>query len=56
MAEKYIWWQTPSEAAALPERVIGKVMNIGDFDDAKALLENMDSEALIKTLKGAQAG
>lgn len=56
MAKKYIWWQTPAEAAAWPERVIAQVMTIGDFDDAKFLIENMGDEALIKTLKSAQAG
>ena len=56
MAKKYIWWQTPSEAATWPERVIAQVINIGDFDDAKFLIENMGSGALIKALKSAQAG
>ena len=56
MAKKYIWWQTPDEAAKWPERVIAQVMNIGDFDDAKYLMESMGNEALIKALKSAQAG
>jgi hypothetical protein len=56
MAKKYIWWQTPIEAATWPERVIAQVMNIGDFDDAKYLLESVGGEALIETLKSAQAG
>jgi len=32
-AAKYIWWKTPEEAVARPERVIAQVMNIGDYDD-----------------------
>ena len=56
MAQKYIWWQKPEEAAAWPERVIAQVMNMGDFDDAKILLESVGGEAFITTLKSAQAG
>lgn len=56
MAKKYIWWQTPVEAATWPERVIAQVMNMGDFDDAKFLLESVGDEAFIKALKNAQAG
>jgi hypothetical protein len=34
LAEKYIWWKSPDEAMAMPERVIAQVMNIGEvFDD-----------------------
>ena len=53
MAEKYIWWQTPAEAATWPERVIAQVMNIGDFDDAKYLIESMGGEALIELVDNA---
>lgn len=56
MAKKYIWWQTPDEAIAWPERVIAQVMNIGDFDDAKSLMEITGHQALIKVLRNAQAG
>lgn len=56
MAQKYIWWQNPIEAATWPERVIAQVMNMGDFDDAKYLLESVGDEAFIKALKNAQAG
>jgi hypothetical protein len=36
LARKYIWWETPDEAALQPERVIAQVMNIGDFADVQA--------------------
>ena len=36
-ARKYIWWKTPEEAVAMPERVIAQVMNIGDYADIQAL-------------------
>jgi len=37
MAKKYIWWQTPDQAAARPERVIAQVMNIGGFSDVQVI-------------------
>jgi len=36
LASKYIWWKTPDEAVAMPERVIAQVMNIGDYADVPA--------------------
>ena len=37
LAGKYIWWKTPDDAVAMPERVIAQVMNIGDYADVPAL-------------------
>lgn len=56
LAGKYIWWETPEKACMWPERVIAQVMNLGDFDDAKALLETFGGPVFIKTLKEAEAG
>lgn len=36
-ASKYIWWKTPDEAVAMPERVIAQVMDIGDYADVHHL-------------------
>ncbi len=36
-ASKYIWWKTPDEAVAMPERVIAQVMDIGDHADVQSL-------------------
>ncbi len=56
MASKYIWWKTPDEALAMPERVIAQVMNIGDYDDVLALEAVVSEADLAQVLAHAQAG
>lgn len=55
-ATKYIWWKTPNEALAYPDRVVAQVMNIGDYDDARALFRLVDEEYLRAVLRKAEAG
>ncbi len=56
LARKYIWWKTPDEALAMPERVIAQVMNIGDYADVQALAALVGDEMLCEVLKHAEAG
>lgn len=56
LASKYIWWKTPDEAVAMPERVIAQVMNIGDYVDVQALAGQIGDEALRDVLLHAEAG
>jgi len=56
LASKYIWWKTPEEALALPERVIAQVMNIGDYDDVQALVRQVGDAVLRQVLAHAEAG
>ena len=55
-ARKYIWWKTPEEAVAMPERVIAQVMNIGDFEDMQSLALQLGAAALREVLLHAQSG
>jgi hypothetical protein len=55
-AAKYIWWKTPEEACAWPERIIAQVMNIGEFNDAQELIRVIGNQKLVNTLRNAQAG
>lgn len=55
-ARKYIWWKTPDEAVAAPERVMAQVMNIGDFADMQALAAEAGDDALRRVLQHAEAG
>jgi len=55
-ASKYIWWKTPEEAVAMPERVIAQVMNMGDYTDIQALVTQVGKDALRKVLTRAEAG
>jgi len=55
-ASKYIWWKTPEEAVAMPERVIAQVMNIGDYSDVQILAAQAGEEVLREVLTHAEAG
>ncbi len=56
LAGKYIWWKTPEDAVASPERVIAQVMNIGDYADVQALAAQAGNEMLRTVLTQAEAG
>lgn len=55
-AGKYVWWKTPDEAVAMPERVIAQVMDIGDYGDVQALARQVGDDVLRDVLIHAQAG
>jgi len=56
LASKYIWWKTADEAAAMPERVMAQVMNMGDYADVQTLAHQVGDDALRQILVHAQAG
>lgn len=56
LARKYVWWKTPDDAVAMPERVIAQVMNIGDYDDVQALASEVGEDVLREVLVHAEAG
>ena len=56
LAKKYIWWKTPEEAVAFPQRVIAQVMNMGDYGDVLTLAAQLGDDALRDTLASAEAG
>lgn len=56
LARKYVWWKTPEEAVSQPERVIAQVMNIGDFEDARALHIAVGDAVLTDVLRHAEIG
>ena len=56
LAAKYVWWKTPAEAAAMPERVAAQVMNIGDYDDVQLLANEVGEEYLRNVLSRAEIG
>ena len=55
-ARKYIWWKTPDEALAMPERVIAQVMNIGDWSDVQSLTSQVGDDVLRDVVAHAEAG
>jgi len=56
MAAKYIWWQTPEEAALRPRRVVAQVMDLGTFADVRALEKMVGPEALTEVIRRAEPG
>lgn len=55
-ARKYIWWKSPEDAIAMPERVIAQVMNIGDYSDVQRLASHVGESVLRDILTHAEAG
>lgn len=55
-AHKYIWWKTPDEAVAMPDRVIAQVMNIGDYQDVQELANGFGDDTLRDVLSRSEAG
>jgi hypothetical protein len=56
LARKYVWWKTPDEAIARPERVVAQVMDIGDWADVRALESAAGQPMLRDVLTNAEAG
>jgi hypothetical protein len=56
LAAKYIWWKTPDEAVATPDRMIAQVMDIGDYRDVQALARLVGDHALARVLSEAEPG
>lgn len=55
-ARRYIWWKTPEEALAYPQKILAQVMNIGVLEDMGKLLDFFPPEPLIEILNSAEAG
>jgi hypothetical protein len=55
-ARKYIWWQSPEDAARDPRRLIAQVMNLGTFEDVMALRRLVGVATLVETLRDARPG
>ena len=52
----YIWWQSPEESLARPERLIAQIMDIGDWDDERNLEITLGVELLRNVLTHAEPG
>lgn len=56
LAKKYVWWKSTREAMRIPQRVAAQVMNLGDFEDARALERALGLAGLRLVLRAAEAG
>lgn len=55
-AQKYIWWLTPTEALEYPARIVAQVMDLGEFNDARRLIEALGENTLRAVVARAEAG
>jgi hypothetical protein len=55
-ARKYVWWKTPDEALAFPQRIVAQVMNLGDYEDVQVLATSLGESVLRDVLLHAEAG
>jgi len=56
LANKYVWWKTPNETLAMPDRIIAQVMNIGDYNDVQTLADQVGDQYLSDILTHAEIG
>jgi hypothetical protein len=56
VARKYLWWKSPEEALAYPERIVAQVMDIGDFDDVQQVAAIVGDDILRAILTNAEPG
>ena len=56
LARKYVWWKSPQEAAAMPERVVAQTMNMGSFDDVQELAQEAGDDYLRGVVGHAEIG
>jgi hypothetical protein len=56
LAARYIWWKSPTEAVARPERLIAQVMNLGDHGDVESLATLVGDDMLREVIGHAEAG
>jgi hypothetical protein len=55
-ARRYVWWLSPDEALRRPGLVASQVMEMGDYEDARALEAALGREALTAVLRNAEPG
>lgn len=53
---RYVWWESPAEAESYPERVLARVMRIGDFGDMEKVARQVGDDTLRDIIVHAEAG
>ncbi|HZO94967.1 MAG TPA: hypothetical protein VFB22_14580 [Candidatus Baltobacteraceae bacterium] len=56
MAKKYLWWEPVGQKRFDDARVIAQVLNIGEFDDARAAIEELGEDRLRDVVIHAEPG
>jgi hypothetical protein len=53
---RYVWWETPAQAESYAERVLARVMRLGDFWDIEKVAEEVGDDTLRDVVVHAEAG
>ncbi|SCC93985.1 conserved hypothetical protein [Thiomonas sp. X19] len=56
LARTYIWWKEPEDAMLYPRRLVAQIMDMGDWDDVRAMEKALGHDALRDALRHAEAG
>ncbi len=56
MALKYIWWKSPEQSLQNEQKIIAKIMDIGDYEDVQILIHLFGEQRLQDALKNAEPG
>jgi hypothetical protein len=56
LAKKYVWWKTPQESLAKPQRIIAQVMDLGEFEDVKEMAETLGDDQMRHAILHAEPG
>ena len=56
LAGRYIWWKKSEDAVRFPDRVLAQVMDIGTFEDCRAVRTAFGDERLRQVMCGAEPG
>lgn len=56
LARRYLWWMDVPTNDAQVDRLVIQIMDIGDFDETKELLDALGTQRFCDALKGALPG
>lgn len=56
LAKRYVWWELPAWAYTHPEIFLANIMNLGTWEDVRAMRNILGDKILIKVLKNAVPG
>jgi hypothetical protein len=55
-APRYMWWKSPERAILFPYQLMARTMDLGTFEDTKALVELVGTDVLREVIHRAEIG
>jgi hypothetical protein len=56
LASKYVWWNLEDSGASRTRRILAQIMNLGTYDDIRAIEAVFERDELIEVMARAEAG